>query len=145
MTDKEVLENLRGKHLPVIEWYFYQETEQEEIQEIKEIFQISEKYKIVGRCTLLGDIVVSYKNKIGVISHDEPEEKPLTMVKRIAEFGDFLKLLGEYSGYDDEDDINQLKAARKQLKKLKKQAPKGLKDKFEDEIYEVEELIDFID
>lgn len=143
MTEQETLSSIKGKNFSVINWYFYKEEEQNEMQEIWEIFEIPNKYNIIGRCTLLGDIVVYYKNKIGVISHDEPETGPLTMIKDIVKFSEFIKVFEEYEGYAD-DNLEQLKKAKKQLKQLKKKAPKRLRDNFEDEIDEVKDLIDDI-
>ena len=142
MVEQEVLNTFRGKHFEIINWYFYRNDEENEITEIKNIFNIPEKYKIIGRCTLLGDIVVLYKNKIGVISHDEPEEGPLIMVKDIIEFGKFVRLIEEIPDFEKEKEIINLKKIRKKLKKLKKIAPKNLRDDFENSIYDVEDIIE---
>ena len=142
MIERKTLETFKGKSLKIIEWYFYNESEKGEIDEIRRTFDISEKYEIVGRCTLLGDIVVFYKDKIGVISHDEPKSGPLTMVKDILEFSAFISLLEELPDYSEEDNIERLKIIRKQLKSLRKQAPKNLKDDFIDEITDIEDIIE---
>jgi len=144
MTELDVLEKLKGKSLEHIEWYFYKDEELQEAKDDRDTFKIPMKYKIIGRCTLLGDIVVYYQNAIGVISHEEPEKGPLKMVKDIVAFNGFVELLSEIPDFSEERDIKKLKKIKKQIKSIRKQAPKNLKDDFDEVLYDIDDLIEDI-
>ena len=143
--DNEVLDRLKGRTFKIINWYFYTDEEEGRRKEIRDVFNVSDDYKIIGRCTLLGDIVVFYNGRIGVINHDEPEEEPLVMTKNIVKFGEFVDLLEEIPDYAEEKDIKALKKIKKQIKSIRKKAPKNLKDDFDESIYDIEDLIEDIE
>lgn len=56
IIDNEVLDRLKGRSFQIINWYFYTDEEEVEIEKVRAIFNVSNEYKIIGRCTLLGDI-----------------------------------------------------------------------------------------